>query len=357
MGRTGPDGGRVARTGSGNGRLGRDRRRRAAAPPRCQTVPVAASELVVEGLEKSFGDLVVLRGLSLQVQPGRILGFLGRNGAGKTTTMRCIFGLLDQDAGWIHYGGQELTRPIRRQFGYMPEERGLYPKMSIITQLVHFGRLAGMGRREARDAAMSWLDQLGLADRSKDRLDTLSHGNQQRVQLAASLVHGPQVLVLDEPFSGLDPVGVGEMGAVLREAAARGATILFSSHQLELVEDLCVDVAIINDGVTVAHGDLATIRSQAGVRRVEVTVGGAPWVPEIVGAVRVGGERPHVMVPATVTAEELLAAAGSAGPITSFRYESPSLADLFHEAVQAAPAPAGSSEPAAVLAPEGAAHV
>jgi ABC-2 type transport system ATP-binding protein len=310
---------------------------------------VAASELVVEGLEKSFGDLVVLRGLSLQVQPGRILGFLGRNGAGKTTTMRCIFGLLDQDAGWIHYGGQELTRPIRRQFGYMPEERGLYPKMSIITQLVHFGRLAGMGRREARDAAMSWLDQLGLADRSKDRLDTLSHGNQQRVQLAAALVHGPQVLVLDEPFSGLDPVGVGEMGAVLREAAARGATILFSSHQLELVEDLCVDVAIINDGVTVAHGDLATIRAQAGVRRVEVTVAGAPWVPESMGAVRVGGERPHVMVPATVTAEELLAAAGSAGAITSFRYEAPSLADLFHDAVQAGPA--GSSLSAQVAEP------
>jgi ABC-2 type transport system ATP-binding protein len=229
--------------------------------------------------------------------------------------------------------------------------------MTIITQLVHFGRLAGMGNREAREAAMSWLDQLGLADRSRDRLDTLSHGNQQRVQLAAALVHGPQVLVLDEPFSGLDPVGVGEMGAVLREAASRGATILFSSHQLELVEDLCVDVAIINDGVTVAHGDLATIRSQAQHRRVEVTVGGAPWVPDVVGTVHVGGERPHVMVPATVSAEELLAAAASSGPITSFRYEAPSLADLFHEAVQAvaeSPAPAPH---VAELATEGAARV
>jgi ABC-2 type transport system ATP-binding protein len=327
-------------------------------------VPVAARELVVEGLEKSFGDLVVLRGLSLQVTPGRILGFLGRNGAGKTTTMRCIFGLLDQDAGTIRYGGHELTRPIRREFGYMPEERGLYPKMAIITQLVHFGRLAGMDRRGARDAAMSWLEQLGLAARAKDRLDTLSHGNQQRVQLAAALVHGPQVLVLDEPFSGLDPVGVGEMGSVLREAAARGATILFSSHQLELVEDLCVDVAIINDGVTVAHGDLAAIRAQSQYRRVEVTVAGAPWTPEVDGGVRIDGERPHVMVPATVTAEHLLAAAGAMGPITSFRYEAPSLADLFHEAVQTEPAgafpdssdgpgPAGLDRPA----PEGAAHV
>ena len=297
------------------------------------------------------------------MQPGRILGFLGRNGAGKTTTMRCIFGLLDQDAGSIRYGGQELTRPIRRPFGYMPEERGLYPKMSIITQLVHFGRLAGMGRREARDAAMSWLDQLGLADRSEDRLDTLSHGNQQRVQLAAALVHGPQVLVLDEPFSGLDPVGVGEMGAVLREAAARGATILFSSHQLELVEDLCVDVAIINGGVTVAHGDLATIRSQA-----EVPPGRGDRRGRALGARR-GGRRAGRRRatprdgPGPVTAEELLAAAGSAGPITSFRYEAPSLADLFHEAVQAG-AGAGSGRgrrpcgPRAADVPaRGAAHV
>ncbi len=331
---------------------------------RCQTVRVAAQELVVEGLEKSFGELVVLRGLSLTVTPGRILGFLGRNGAGKTTTMRCIFGLLDQDAGTIRYGGQELTRPIRREFGYMPEERGLYPKMAIITQLVHFGRLAGMGRREARAAAMSWLDQLGLADRAKDRLETLSHGNQQRVQLAAALVHGPQVLVLDEPFSGLDPVGVGEMGSVLREAAARGATILFSSHQLELVEDLCVDVAIINGGVTVAHGDLAGIRGRSQYRRVEVTVAGAPWVPDVEGGVRVGGERPHVMVPATVTAEHLLAAAGALGPITSFRYEAPSLADLFHEAVQVGPATAADPDPQDGMRPgvdrptaEGVAHV
>jgi len=308
---------------------------------RCQTWPVAAQELVVAGLEKSFGDLAVLRGLDLRVTPGRILGFLGRNGAGKTTTMRCVFGLLDQDAGTITYGGQPLSRSIRRSFGYMPEERGLYPKMSIITQLVHFGRLAGMGRRPAREASMAWLDQLGLADRARDTLETLSHGNQQRVQLAAALVHGPQVLVLDEPFSGLDPVGVTEMGDVLRHAAARGATILFSSHQLDLVEDLCVDVAIINGGRTVAAGDLAGIRMGAGYRRVEVTVGGVPWLPEAVGTVRVGGDRAHVLVPDSVSAEQLLAAAAATGPVTSFRYEAPSLADLFHEAVTpGAPDPA-----------------
>ncbi len=320
---------------------------------RCQTWPVAAQELEVQGLEKSFGDLVVLQGLSLRVTPGRILGFLGRNGAGKTTTMRCVFGLLDQDAGTITYGGRALTRPIRRSFGYMPEERGLYPKMAVITQLVHFGRLAGMGKRDARDAAMGWLDQLGLAERAGDNLETLSHGNQQRVQLAAALVHGPQVLVLDEPFSGLDPVGVSEMGAVLRAAAARGATILFSSHQLELVEDLCVDVAIINGGRTVAAGDLASIRTRAGYRRVEVAVSGAPWVPEGIGTVRVEGERAHVLVPQTVTAEELLAAASAVGPVTSFRYEAPSLADLFHEAV--APVQEPEADRAHLSVPAGAA--
>lgn len=202
---------------------------------------------------------------------------------------------------------------------------------------------------------MAWLDQLGLADRANDRLETLSHGNQQRVQLAAALVHGPQVLILDEPFSGLDPVGVGEMGSVLREAAARGATILFSSHQLDLVEDLCVDVAIINAGRTVAHGDLADIRSRADSRRVEVAVAGVPWVPEGVGAVRVGGERPHVLVPASVTAEHLLAAAAGDGPVTSFRYEAPSLADLFHGAV--ADLPESPHGPARAASADGVARV
>ena len=296
-----------------------------------------AGDLAIEGLAKSFGELVVLRGVDLAVQPGRILGFLGRNGAGKTTTMRCIFGLMDPDAGSITYRGQPLTRPIRRAFGYMPEERGLYPKMAILSQLVHFGQLAGMGRREANDAAMSWLQRLGLGDRTRDRLDTLSHGNQQRVQLAAAMVHGPEVLILDEPFSGLDPVGVGEMGEVLREAASGGATILFSSHQLDLVEGLCADVAIINGGVVVEHGDLEQIRSGAPYRRVEVSVAGAAWLPDRPDVTVVAGERPHLLVARSVPPEALLAQASATGPVTSFQYAPPSLSDLFHQAVEATP--------------------
>lgn len=296
-----------------------------------------AADLVIEGLAKSFGDLAVLQGVGFTVSPGRILGFLGRNGAGKTTTMRCIFGLMDPDGGRITYDGRPLTRPVRRAFGYMPEERGLYPKMAVQTQLVHFGRLAGMGRRQARAASLAWLEQLGLAARRRDRLEQLSHGNQQRVQLAAALVHGPEVLVLDEPFSGLDPVGVGEMGEVLRQAAAGGATILFSSHQLDLVEGLCADVAIINGGRVVEHGALEEIRARSPLRRVEVSVDSRPWTPPDVPVIRVGGERPHLLVPSGISAESLLRAASAHGTITAFRYEPPTLSDLFHEAVDAAP--------------------
>jgi ABC-2 type transport system ATP-binding protein len=299
--------------------------------------PVAGGVLAVEGLAKSFGARRVLHDVTFTVQPGRILGFLGRNGAGKTTTMRCIFDLMDPDAGTISLDGQPLTRPIRRSFGYMPEERGLYPKMSVESQLVHFGRLAGMGRREARSSALAWLDRLGLAERRRDRLEQLSHGNQQRVQLAAALVNAPRVLVLDEPFSGLDPVGVSEMGEVLRRAAEAGATILFSSHQLDLVEGLCADVAIINDGRVVEHGDLEGIRSRSPLRRVEILVDGRPWEPVHVPVTRVGGERPHLLVPSGVPAQDLLASAKADGLITAFRYEPPTLSDLFHEAVDAAP--------------------
>lgn len=306
---------------------------RSAVKRRCQTGEVVADELRVQALQKSFGDLHVLRGVDLRVRPGRILGFLGRNGAGKTTTMRCIFGLLDADAGTVSYGGGPLTHSLRRSFGYMPEERGLYPKMSIVAQLVHFGRLSGMSKTGARESAMRWLKHLGLQARAGDRLETLSHGNQQRVQLAAALIHDPMVLVLDEPFSGLDPVGVQEMGDVLRAAAGRGATILFSSHQLELVEDLCVDIAIIDGGQTVASGELASIRAAAGYRRVEVSVAGRPWLPPGIESVRSEGDRQWALVPDTVPAEELLAAAAVAGTVTAFRYEAPSLADLFHGAV------------------------
>ncbi len=303
---------------------------------------MTAAALRIVGLAKSYGELRVLDDVTFEVQPGRILGFLGRNGAGKTTTMRCIFGLLEPDAGAVTYEGRPLGAAERRRFGYMPEERGLYPKMAVIDELVHFGRLSGMGVHEAREAGMAWLERFGLADRARSRLEELSHGNQQRVQLAVALVHDPEVLVLDEPFSGLDPVGVSEMGRVLRQAAAQGTTILFSSHQLDLVEGLCADVAIINDGQVVQKGDLEQIRARSPFRRAEVTVDGLPWVPTELGGRWVEGERPHTLLPASVGVDELLTSARAAGRVTSLRFEPPSLVDLFHEAVLASggnPAP------------------
>ena len=289
--------------------------------------------LLVGGLQKSFGDTAVLRGVTFDVTPGRILGFLGRNGAGKTTTMRIIFGLLDPDAGAISLGGIPLDRRIRRSFGYMPEERGLYPRMRVLAQLVHFGRLAGLSTAQARASAMSWLERFGLADRADAKVQELSPGNQQRVQLAVALVHQPRVLVLDEPFSGLDPVGVAEMGQVLREAAAAGSTIVFSSHQLDLVESLCVDIAILHDGVVVEQGDLAQLRERAGSRRVEISVDGQPWLPDIPGSQVVRGEHPSAMVPSSVSVAELLRLASSRGTVTGFRYEPPPLSELFSRAV------------------------
>ena len=174
-------------------------------------------------LEKRFGDLVALDGLSLRAAPGAIHGFVGRNGAGKTTTMRIALGVLAADAGEVRFRGEKITHEARTHIGYMPEERGLYPKMKVLEQLIYLAELHGLSANEAHRNAENWISRLGLAERRKDEVQKLSLGNQQRVQLAAALVHDPAVLVLDEPFSGLDPLAVDVMSGVLREKAAAGA--------------------------------------------------------------------------------------------------------------------------------------
>ena len=290
--------------------------------------------LSVRNISKRFGDVVALTDVSFEVTPGRIMGFLGRNGAGKTTTMRTVFGLVQPDTGEVSYNGTAIDEATRLRFGYMPEERGLYPRMRVHDQLTYFGRLSGMSKSEAGDAALAWLARLGLLDRSDAKLEELSHGNQQRVQLAAAIVHDPEVLVLDEPFSGLDPIGVDSLSEVLAEFAAEGAAILFSSHQLDLVEHMCEDVAIVHGGEIVVQGDLEQIREQAGYRRVEGRINGDLWVPPVEGAheVETAG-RAHHIVPASIDVEELLALAREDGAITRFSYEAPSLSDIFSEAV------------------------
>jgi ABC-2 type transport system ATP-binding protein len=221
----------------------------------------------------------------------------------------------------------------------LPEERGLYPKMRVRDQLEYFARLHGLSRAEAHDSAAYWIERLGVAERAGDRVEQLSLGNQQRVQLAAALVHGPELLVLDEPFSGLDPVGVDMLAAVLAERAAEGVPVVFSSHQLELVERLCEAVAIINRGRLVATGKVADLRAAGRTRRYRVGVDGAAsdWVSGLPGATVVGKANGRVVLELADGADEqaLLDAARAAGRVTHFSAVERSLADLFRQAVQA----------------------
>jgi ABC-2 type transport system ATP-binding protein len=290
--------------------------------------------LSVRNISKRYGDVVAMDNVSFDVRPGRILGFLGRNGAGKTTTMRSIFKLVQPDSGEVTYNGQPVDLAQLVRFGYMPEERGLYPRMKVRDQLVYLASLSGMNTTDARSSTDVWLERLGLSDRADAKLEDLSHGNQQRVQMAAAIVHDPDLLVLDEPFSGLDPIGVDSMSEVIREFAARGAGILFSSHQLDLVEHICEDVAIIDHGAVILMGNLDEIREEASYRRVLIEVDGQLWAPPVSGAHGVGtGSKRHHIVDASVDVEELLHLARGAGSITRFSYETPALSDIFQEAV------------------------
>jgi ABC-2 type transport system ATP-binding protein len=233
--------------------------------------------LEISNLSKRYGEVVALDGASFTVPRGRIVGFLGPNGAGKTTAMRSVFGLVRPDGGSITWDGEPIGSEQRLRFGYMPEERGLYPRMRLAEQLAYFGRLSGMTRADATRAASWWLARLGLSDRTDARLEQLSHGNQQRVQLAAALIHEPELAVLDEPFAGLDPLGVDSMGELMAKIVETGMSILFSSHQLDLVEDICQDVVIINRGRVVLAGEVRELRSASPIRRLELWVDDHPW--------------------------------------------------------------------------------
>ena len=294
--------------------------------------------LEVRELTKRYGTVTALDGASLTAGPGRLVGFLGPNGAGKTTTMRCVFGLATPDAGEVTLGwARRSTATTRLRFGYMPEQRGLYPRMRVVDQLVYFGRHHGLSGREARTSASAWLERFGLADRSGSRLEDLSHGNQQRVQLATALVHDPVLLVLDEPFSGLDPLGVATMTEVLRERAAAGVCVVFSSHQLDLVEEVCEDVAIISRGRIVAAGEIDELKAASGRRHLEVEVAGAraPWPDDGSGLTVLDrdGDAVRLLVDERADLGALLASARAAGEVRQFSYGPPRLSELFMEAV------------------------
>jgi ABC-2 type transport system ATP-binding protein len=294
--------------------------------------------LRIDSLSKRYGDVVALDNCSFDVDRGRMLGFLGPNGAGKTTAMRAVFGLVKPDAGTVTWNGSAIDDEARRRFGYMPEQRGLYPRMKVADQVAYIGRLHGMSKDEAQHAANSWLERLGLEDRKDSPLESLSHGNQQRVQLAVALVHDPELLVLDEPFSGLDPIAAETMAEILTEEAAEGKAVVFSSHQLDVVEDLCEDVAIINAGAVVVEGIVKQLKDAAPIRHIELELdeGAEEMLSDLDGIRRLTqkGDVHTAIIDAGTDVRVLLQKAQQTGAVRHFTYTTPSLTDLFREAVR-----------------------
>jgi ABC-2 type transport system ATP-binding protein len=299
--------------------------------------PGEESMLELDGLTKRYGDTIALSNLSFSVRPGEVFGFVGANGAGKTTAMRIMLGVLAADAGEVRWQGRPVTFETRRRFGYMPEERGLYPRMRVNEHLIYLARLHGLTAAAAARAADELTERLGVAEHRDDPVEKLSLGNQQRVQMAAALVHGAEVLVLDEPFSGLDPVGVDALAGVLLERARGGVPVVFSSHQLDLVERLCDSVGIINAGRMVATGTVAELRAQEGRRQLVVVVRDAPatWASGLPGVTVVSDRRGELVLELAdgVDDQQVLAAAIRAGRVEQFSWRQPTLTELFREAV------------------------
>jgi ABC-2 type transport system ATP-binding protein len=297
---------------------------------------VAAAGLELRGVRKTYGALVAVDDLDMAVRPGEVFGFVGSNGAGKTTTMRVVLGTLIPDRGDVLWDGSPIGFEVRRRIGYMPEERGLYPKMRIGEQLIYLAQLHGSTQAAAAVAVASWLERFQLKDRARDELQKLSHGNQQRVQLAAALVFEPLMLVLDEPFAGLDPEAVDSMSDVLRERAQSGIPVIFSSHQLELVERICDRVGIIQRGRLVACGTIDELRGH-GPRQLWVDAPSARlgWTGSLDGVrvVRTDGSRFLLELDASADDQAILRAALATGPVREFRANVPSLLDVFREAV------------------------
>ena len=292
--------------------------------------------LELRGLNKRYGNLEAVRDLSFDVRPGEVFGFVGSNGAGKTTTMRIVLGTLLADGGQVLWDGKPIDFETRRRIGYMPEERGLYPKMHAGEQLVYLGQLHGLSDAAALDASNRWLERFGLKDRAKDDVQKLSHGNQQRVQLAAALVFEPILLILDEPFAGLDPEAVDSMSAVLHERATAGIPVVFSSHQLDLVERLSDRVAIIQKGSLVAVGTVDELRGSGPVRLwVDAPAAQDGWAARLPGVriVRTDGTRALLQPDDSTEDQAVLRAALATGPVHEFRRDVPSLLDIFREAM------------------------
>jgi ABC-2 type transport system ATP-binding protein len=293
--------------------------------------------LQIDMVSKTFGGVRALDRCTLTAAPKRLTGLLGPNGAGKTTLMRSLLGLVDPDEGTLCWRGAPITDAVRQRFGYMPEERGLYPAMVVADQVEYFARLSGLNRAAAREATRAVVDRVGLLELAGRKVEQLSHGNQQRVQLAVALVHGPELLILDEPFAGLDPLGVDALGALLQTLADDGATVLFSSHQLDLVQHLCQDIVTIDHGRVVLAGSLEQLQADTDRRHVDIVFAQPPapgWYAALPGVAASGDERhPRLTVTPATDLGLVLRAAQSAGGLLRFDFQPPSLEEMFREAI------------------------
>ncbi|MPV36116.1 ABC transporter ATP-binding protein [Georgenia subflava] len=294
-------------------------------------MPQSPPALEVRGLTRRFGEKTAVDDVSFVVEPGKMTGFVGANGAGKTTTMRMIMGVLVIHSGTVLWGGRPITGHDRSRFGYMPEERGLYPKQPVLDQLVYLGQLRGMTRSDAAAEAARLLERFGLGGRGKDKLESLSLGNQQRVQIAASLLHGPTALVLDEPFSGLDPVAVDSMVDLLRDRLREGVPVLFSSHQLDLVDRLCDSLVVLSDGKVMAAGTSEELRSRGPRRHRIATVPDAGWLRDEPGVTVLDVDGSTAVVELADGAHERVLSRAVGHGLTEFTPLEPSLSDIYRE--------------------------
>ncbi len=295
--------------------------------------------LLVEHLNKNFGQFQAITDLSMDVQEGALFGFLGPNGAGKTTTMRLILDLIRPDSGQITWNSTPVRAVARRSFGYLPEERGLYPKMEVEAQLLFLARLSGLSKQDARVALEEWLERFQITANRQTKLEALSKGNQQKVQFLAAVLHDPTILIMDEPFSGLDPVNVAVLKEVFLELHRRGKTIIFSTHQLEQVEELCEDMVLINKGQAVVQGRVQEIKRQHGRNVAHLKLDNdpdAPWLEQLPG-VQVTKRRQdylELQLQAGLNPNLIVEAALAHGGIISrFELVEPSLTDIFIELV------------------------
>src|SRR6266853_4878639 len=295
--------------------------------------------LTLQGVSKSFGPFRAIKDLSMEVQEGAIFGFLGANGAGKTTTMRMILDILRPDSGSITWNGQDVREVPRRNWGYLPEERGLYPKMRVDEQLLFLARLNGLSKQAAEQELTEWLERFQISANRKKKIEELSKGNQQKVQFLATILHDPTILIMDEPFSGLDPVNANVLKEAFLEMHRRGKTIIFSTHQLEQAEELCQDIVIINQGQSVVQGSVREVKRQQGRNVARLKLDNDPevsWREQLPG-VQVTKRREdyiEMQLPASLNPNVIVEAALQHGGIISrFELTEPSLTDIFIELV------------------------